>query len=142
MDTPPGGNVTVDVDAVARALSCLNVEAEILGSTPKGIHSKRRRDLGAKRTLFTENASAAGPPRQQPDRPTQRFPPWTAEEQALVTFILLYTDGKKWVSRASKGDQFWKNAGAYIQSQVHSEFVRTGIYVLEKGTVMQYATML
>ena len=85
----------VDVDAVARALSCLNVEAEIPGSTPKGIHSKRWQHLGAKRILFTENTSTVGPPRQQPDGLTQRFPPYTAEEQALVTCNLLYTDGKK-----------------------------------------------
>jgi hypothetical protein len=54
MDTPPEGNLTVDLDTLAHSLSCLNVEAKLPGSTPKSTHSKRRRKVGSKITLLSK----------------------------------------------------------------------------------------
>ena len=126
MDTPPEGNA----DTLAGALSCLNVKAKLPGSTPKRSHGKRKQGVEA---LFVEHEAHPGP--RSPvsrrsdgaDPVKQRFPPWSAqEEQALVSFVLLYTEGTRWCSRASKSDRFWENAGAYIQSQVHSKYCQTG----------------
>ena len=128
MDIPPEGNLAVDVDALAGALWSLSTEGKL---PPKSSHGKRRREVGSKRALFVEQETDRGPPTRVSQRideahqVTQQFPPWSAqEEQALV---LLYTDGTRWSSRASKGDHFWENAGTYIQGQVHSQYRRTGM---------------
>ena len=48
MDTPPEGKLAIDVDTHIGALSRLNVEAKLPGSTPKSSHSKRRWEVGSK----------------------------------------------------------------------------------------------
>ena len=53
--------------------------------------------------------------------------PWRDEEvQALVAFILLYSEGRSWPSCSSKGDTFWAETGQYVQNAVNSEYCRSG----------------
>jgi hypothetical protein len=53
--------------------------------------------------------------------------PWSDREvRALVAFILLYSEGRSWPSRGSKGDSFWVEAGQYVQKAVNSKYCRSG----------------
>ena len=60
-----------------------------------------------------------GPARQS------QFNKWTDEEfQALISFLMLYTDGNSWPSH--KDENFWDKAGAFIQQQLQTNHCRTG----------------
>jgi len=51
---------------------------------------------------------------------------WTDEElQSLTSFLMLYTDGQSWV--AHKDDNFWNQAGVFIQQQLKTSHCRTGV---------------
>ena len=99
MATPPGRRHSVNVESIAASFSRLQVGAGSVEGTPKSSSTKRTRCLAAKRTLLPQ---LGGPPvvtvsssvTNSLDSETQRFPPWTVEEeQALVNFMLLYTEG-------------------------------------------------
>lgn len=56
----------------------------------------------------------------------QVMPAWKENEfKHLVQYLMLYTDGKSWISDYSN-NAFWTNAGKFIQSQVHSFYCRSG----------------
>ena len=58
-------------------------------------------------------------------RPASRLPNWVEEEvKCLIDFLLLYTDGKSWVSH--KDAAFWNQAGIYIQQQAKMPYCRSG----------------
>ena len=135
MATPPQGKRAVDVDSISKNVNCLRIGYGVLRETPKSQCSRRSRGIGAKRTLFTGANSAHGAAMSVSGLSTpssshlegHQFPPWTLQEdQALVAFMLLYTEATFWNSRAGKGDQFWKKAGEHVQRTVNSVYCRTG----------------
>ena len=134
MATPREKRLPVDVESLTTALSRMCGSKVAVGSTPRSTSSGRRGRLRAKRALFPDRDSesvpveTARPSAAQLDSKSQRLPVWSeTEKQALVNFLLLYTDGCSWSSRAGKGDiRFWENAGAYVQKVVDSEYRRTG----------------
>ena len=98
MDTPPERNLTIDVDSLAGALSRLNVEARLPGSTPKRSRCKKKREVRSKRTLFETHPGPPSPVSESGVGPvSQQFPPWSVqEEQALVNLscsTLMAQDG-------------------------------------------------
>ena len=105
--------------------------------------------MGAKRTLFPESegvpleAGTSPVARRsvaQLDSQSQRVPVWTVtEEQALVNFLLIYTDGYSWSSRAGKDDRFWESVGAYVQGVVYSEYCRTGRITFQYVSTIMHA---
>ena len=113
--TPSGGFRSVDLDNVRVNLSLLNL-------TPKSSGEKNPKP----RKLFAPIATAPG----VEYLPTYRHqpPPWNIyEHKALVAFILLYSEGSSWPSRAGKTNSFWEKAGHFVQKQVKSEYCRTGL---------------
>ena len=89
--------------------------------------------MGSKQALFVEQETDRGPPTHVSQRideahqVTQQFPPWSAqEEQALV---LLYTDGTRWSSRASKGDRFGRMLGPISRDRSIHSIVEQVCYV-------------
>ena len=147
MATPREKRLPVDVESLTTALSRLCVSKVAVDSTPRSTNSWRRGRLRAKRALFPDRDSesvpveTARPSAAQLDSKSQRLPVWSeTEKQALVNFLLLYTDGCFWSSLAGKGDiQFWENAGAYVQKVVDSEYRRTGgIYTYKFQYVLHF----
>ena len=58
-------------------------------------------------------------------RTASRLPDWVEEEvKCLIDFLLLYTDGKSWVSH--KDAAIWNLAGIYIQQQAQMPYCRSG----------------
>ena len=55
------------------------------------------------------------------------IPPWTELVKLLTEFIMLYTDGEKWVSH--KNMKFWDQAGKYMQQFLNTFYVRSGRYI-------------
>ena len=59
---------------------------------------------------------------------TLSIPPWTELELKLLTeFIMLYTDGEKWMFH--KNMKFWDQAGKYMQQFLYTFYVRSGRYI-------------
>ena len=55
-------------------------------------------------------------------------PCWSAQEYlALVKFLLLYSDGKKWI--AIKDVNFWAKAGQFIKDYLKTSHQRSGSYI-------------
>ena len=132
--TTPQGAVAIDVGRVVATLSRLQVSKSSLGSavveeTPKKSRNKPRRL--PRRTLFSraEELHTGARSDRLVSPPVQPRQSWTVnEERALVNFLLLYTEATSWSSRAGKGTTvFWESAGAYVQSEVHSAYCRSGI---------------
>ena len=120
--TPREGFVVVDVEKVRTRFSHL----QIAGSEPEQepdanerptcSDSPRTREKGTlrKRTLFPIRRSAFP------------LPPWSYSELlALVTFLLLHTDGRTWPSRRCD-DDFWENAAKFVQTLSKVHHCRTG----------------
>lgn len=52
---------------------------------------------------------------------------WTDEEcHALVSFLMLMTDGEKWPSHKSKPGAFWDRAGEFVQRTSKTVHRRSG----------------
>lgn len=65
-------------------------------------------------------------PESLPKRTNKEMPNWTTGEfQALVSFLLLHTDGSSW--SACKDPKFWEKAGEFVQQQTKSFHCRSGI---------------
>ena len=133
--TPRATQSGIHLDSVVTGVSHLHVGPGLVFDTPKSKCRGKVRRYGAKRTLFDAGdhqgdrrvSAPTRPDTASVSRPDVRFPPWTTQEdQALVSFMLLYTEGASWSSRRSKGDQFWDKAGQYVQTTVNSEYCRTG----------------
>ena len=59
----------------------------------------------------------------------KELPNWTTfEYQALVSFLLLHTDGSSWSAR--KDPKFWEKAGEFVQQQTKSIHCRSGIKLI------------
>ena len=117
LKTPNNCVSQVNMEDVCSKLSCLRA-VDDASSRSGSLPSPKGRPKGisiTKRQLFSH-------------RPIQgvRTPvPWSLhEDKALVSFLLLYTDGSSWPSQ--KDCLFWKRAGEFVQSFVQSSHCRTG----------------
>ena len=55
-------------------------------------------------------------------------PCWSEKEYlALVKFLLLYSDGKKWI--AIKDMKFWTKAGEFIKDYLKTTYQRSGNHI-------------
>ena len=114
LKTPNNRVCQVNMEDVCSKLSCLRaVDDRVASSRSGSLPSLKGRPKGisiTKRQLFSH-------------RPIQgiRTPvPWSLhEDNALVSFLLLYTDGSSWPSQ-KEDCLFWKRAGEFVQSVVHS----------------------
>ena len=58
----------------------------------------------------------------------KELPAWTdGELGALVSFLMLHTNGKSWV--AHKDSRFWDEAGLFIQQSVKTTHRRSGMFL-------------
>lgn len=131
--TPPRGSVAVDLDKVRANISSLTLTPSTVAPSTSS-QSLRRSARGKPRKLFssppvfTELATSGGVLSANgtaSDRHIRQ--PWSTDEvRALISFLLLYSEGSLWPSHASKQDLFWKKAGQYVQNQVQSEYCRSG----------------
>ena len=83
-----------------------------------GLHRKR---------LFPKSEVTQASPLVLQKTPQQyeRLPNWTdAELSGLTEFLMLHTDGKTWV--AHKDNQFWDQAGAFLQQLHKTSYRRSG----------------
>lgn len=136
MDTPPGGN-TVDVETLARALSCLNVETKLPGSIPKSFHDRDKIREQNELPLLKKKRILQGSSLMDLHRDSHIG---AQKNRLWLVSVALHWWGKMGFS-GKQSDQFWKNAGVYIQSQVHSEHSRTWIS-RHINTVFGYASIL
>ncbi len=114
--TPPDKMGTVSVQEVSGAMSGL-----ALVDTPKSSRSHRKK-RGKKFRQGMEGRVLFG--YEEPK--TQKQPVWSDEEVlSLLGFLMIFTDGKSWV--AHKDVQFWNQAGAYIQHEVKTPYIRSGM---------------
>ena len=129
------GSASGTVDAAVTGLSLLSLTPSTSASR-RSRRSVRQSGMKPKRlfgvTAGLGEASSTGievTDAAAPFASSRRPPPWTVDEiRALVSFMLLYTEGDTWQSRASKTDRFWEEAGSFIQRQVNSTYSRTGWY--------------
>ena len=115
--TPEPGVSSVNIDHFAARLSHI-----LIDTTPKARHPKRARTRGRRRVRFgdqhTGHDSVTGSKSLCLPRGSER------ELLKLTTFLLLYTKGDSWA--AHKDMTFWEAAGTFIQSQLHTDYCRSG----------------
>lgn len=103
--TPP------NVDSVVQSLSKLSV-------TPK--RAQTQEPKSRRRLVYTVED-------QLSPKNKLAMPAWSEEEYThLVEYLMLYTDGKSWISEY-QNFPFWNGAGKFVQSRVHSVHCRSGI---------------
>ena len=128
MHTPTERVVAVDLEKVRTRFSRLEIEGEEatnqrpMQATAVVEVSPRTREKGSLRTrvLFPTRVPIL------PVRTAALLPPWTPSELlALVTFILLYTDGTRWPYRRCD-DVFWENAAKFVPNFSQLDHCRTG----------------
>ena len=119
--TPPRGSLAINVDVVRANLSSLTLTPSRV--TPSNASSRKRNARGMQRRLFS-SAPVFEEPAASVSHSRSRQPWSTGESRALVSFLLLCSEGSSWTSR--KEECFWEKAGQYVQNLVQSEYCRTG----------------
>ena len=121
--TPERSSCVVDISEAINAFSDIQLiesptssymrRFDELSTSQKRCSSHSRLKAGAKgRYLF-------------PVVDKQEYTLWTDEEvYALTLFLMLHTDGKRWVTH--KDMKFWDDAGGFIQKYSHITHCRTG----------------
>lgn len=117
LHTPKEGVGHVDVEEVTKRFSRLGT-GNRAPRTPQASATPqpRRKGVVRGRALF-----------QSQSAPNSRsLPSWRAVEiLALITFILLHTDGSTWPGRRGDSD-FWDNAAKFVQTFARVDHLRTG----------------
>lgn len=104
--TPEGGRSEIDVQRF-RSMQIGVASQPAMESPLSATKSKK-----VKRNLFPKEIKS--------------HDPWSVEEtKSLVLFIMLYSDGKAWMTH--KDFNFWNEAGGFIQRRVHTPYKRSGI---------------
>lgn len=127
--TPP---TSMDIGDLATSMSTL------LQETPKSSRRSCRINAPRKNLLPRFHEQASQSPmvtEEQTSGPSAPLPKWTeAELKCLTEFIMLYTEGKKWISH--KNMNFWNQAAVYIQQLLQTFHRRTGKNVFMRITII------
>lgn len=122
LSTTPGQESAVNIAELTASVRSLGI-----ADTPKS--SRKSRGVREKlkgRVLFEEEPKSKG---------ARGLPNWAGEELgALTSFLMLYMDGKSWVTH--KGSRFWDQAGLFIQQQLKTSHCRSGMIY----TVLLYSS--
>ena len=114
--TTPEHPTVVDI---TDALAILDLQGTPKSSGHQVTRSSLRKDhhhpkpLQARKILFPAQATS------------EVQPNWTvAEQEGLVLFLMLHSSGREWITR--KQNQFWDQAGTFIQQLLNTSHSRTG----------------
>ena len=143
--TPSDSSVAVDSMRTSLSLMVLTPRSTVPRSTRRSARSTTRLKPRTLSHQDHEELVASGSMVDTSSESRLRPSPWTTDEvRALVSFLLLYSEGSSWTSRAGKTDCFWEKAGQYVQSQVNSSYCRSGtcMYTMCWATKVRIGTCM
>ena len=137
---------SVAVDSVRASLSLMVLTPSTVPRSARSTTRLKPRKLFSSSHQDHEELVASGSTSATVDTSSEsrlRSSPWTTDEDhALVSFLLLYSEGITWTSRAGKMDCFWEKAGQYVHSQVNSAYCRSGMYTMCGATKVRIGTCM
>ena len=141
--TTPATSESTQVDAVVTSLSLLTLTPPAAPRSQRRGRPRCKPDNPSRLSRSTDEPVENTATPRNPSDSLSRPPPWGDDEiRALLSFILIYTEGNTWTARASRTDDFWDQAGVYVKEQVGSSYCRTGWLHCMYNLVFQLANFV